>query len=290
MFKVAQRTIKNEISCFGIGLHSGITISLKLLPSQINSGIIFKRVDIGGESASILASYDQVTNTMLGTTLENKHGVKVSTVEHLMAALWGCGIDNIIVELNGPEVPIMDGSSEPFVFMIECANIIEQEAERKILEILKPITITLGDSMISVTPASQFSVSMEIEFDNHIIAKQKCNFDSNDYSFKMDLCRARTFGFIDEVEKLRSMGLALGGSLSNAIVLDGNRILNKEGLRYNNEFARHKLLDSIGDFYLAGAHIKGHFHCVKSGHSINNEILKCLFATEDAWRMNNTQA
>lgn len=180
----------------------------------------------------------------------------------------------------------MDGSSEPFVFMIECANIVEQQAERKIIEILKPVTINLGDSTISVSPASQFSVSMEIEFDNHIIAKQKCNFDSNDYSFKMDLCRARTFGFVDEVEKLRSMGLALGGSLNNAIVLDGNKILNEEGLRYDNEFARHKLLDSIGDFYLAGAHIMGHFHCVKSGHSINNEILKCLFATKDAWRMN----
>ena len=287
LLNTSQHTIKKEISCFGAGLHTGCTIQMRLLPSEINTGIIFKRTDIGTAAGIVKADYDLVSNTALGTTIENKSGIKVSTIEHLMAALWGCGIDNIIVELSGAEVPIMDGSSEPFVFMIECANIVEQNAGRKVIEILEKVEVQIGDSYISVSPSTNFSVTMEIDFDNKIISKQKCAFDSNDYSFKMDLCRARTFGFVEEVEKLRSMGLALGGSLSNAIVIDKDKILNKEGLRYKDEFVRHKILDSIGDFYLAGAHIKGHFHCVKSGHSTNNKLLRTLFENNNHWRVAN---
>ncbi|MFN7038319.1 MAG: UDP-3-O-acyl-N-acetylglucosamine deacetylase [Alphaproteobacteria bacterium] len=285
MFNPLQRTIKNEVSCFGIGLHTGLTISMRLKPADIDTGIIFKRTDLGTSDGVIKANYNFVTNTMLGTTIENEAGAKISTVEHLMAALWGCGIDNIIIELNGPEVPIMDGSAEQFVFMIECAHIAEQNKSRQVIEILEKVDLSIGDSYVSVSPAEQFSVSMEIDFNSKVISKQKCFFDSNDFSFKMDLCRARTFGFRHEVETLRAQGLVLGGSLDNAIVVDKDEVLNKGGLRYSDEFVRHKVLDSIGDFYLAGTHIKGHFHGVKSGHSINNKLLRALFANKNAWRM-----
>jgi UDP-3-O-[3-hydroxymyristoyl] N-acetylglucosamine deacetylase len=259
-----------------------------LLPAEIDTGIVFKRTDIEDSDNNgynvIPAHYRAVSNTSLCTTISNEHGVKVATIEHLMAAFWGCGVDNVIVEINGPEVPIMDGSSEPFVFMIECAHVCDQTKGRKIIEVLKSISITDGDATASISPADAFAVSMEIDFVSKAIAKQTCVFDSRSLSFKMDLCRARTFGFAEDVSKLQALGLALGGSLENAIVISGDEILNEEGLRFQDEFVRHKILDSIGDFYLAGAHIRGHFHGVKSGHAINNKLLKKFFDDKDAWR------
>jgi UDP-3-O-[3-hydroxymyristoyl] N-acetylglucosamine deacetylase len=285
LFSNYQRTIKHPISCFGIGLHTGLNISLTLLPADEDTGILFCRTDIESSNSFIPAKYDMVSGTMLGTTLSNKTGVQVSTVEHLMAAIWGCRINNLLIKINGPEIPIMDGSAEPFVFMLECAGFVEQNKGRKVIEVLNKVEIKEGDAYASVEPSPEFSVTMEIDFPNKIIANQKCFFDSRSFSFKMDLCRARTFGFVHEVEKLRSMGLALGGSLDNAIVIDEDRILNTEGLRYKDEFVRHKVLDSIGDFNLAGAYIKGHFHGIKSGHAINNKLLHKLFSNENAWRV-----
>jgi UDP-3-O-[3-hydroxymyristoyl] N-acetylglucosamine deacetylase len=280
-----QRTIKNPVGGFGIGLHSGESTSIKLIPALENTGITFKRTDIQDPAQGIIkADYSSVCSTMLCTTIANKFGVKVSTVEHLMAALWGCGIDNIIVEIDKQEVPIMDGSAEPFVFLIECAGIKEQLAPRKIIEILKEIRVSDGDAYATVKPASQFLVTMEIDFDNKVIAKQKSSFDSNELSFKMDLSRARTFGFMHEVEKLKEIGLAKGATLENAIAVTDEKILNEGGLRYKDEFVKHKILDSIGDFYLAGGFIKGHFHGVKSGHGLNNKLLRKIFADDNAWR------
>ena len=281
-----QRTIKNSVGGFGIGLHNGSNVSIKLMPAPEDTGIVFCRTDIKDVKQNlVIANYSYVSDTRLCTTITNQFGVSVSTIEHLMAALWGCGIDNIIIELDNQEVPIMDGSSEPFVFMIECAGILEQTRPRKIIEILKTVEVQHNDATASVVPASQFSVSMEIDFENKFVSNQKCLFDSRILSFKMDLARARTFGFAHEVEKLRQMGLAKGGSLENAVVISDDRILNEGGLRYKDEFVRHKVLDSIGDFYLAGAFIKGHFHGVKSGHSLNNQLLRKIFSDKNAWRI-----
>ncbi|AIL64543.1 UDP-3-O-[3-hydroxymyristoyl] N-acetylglucosamine deacetylase [Rickettsiales bacterium Ac37b] len=279
-----QCTIKNIIGCFGIGLHSGKNVSIKFLPAEANTGIIFKRTDIISGKNIIKASYELVSHTMLGTTITNEYGVKVCTIEHLMAAIWGAGINNLIIEIDAEEVPIMDGSSESFMFMIECAGINEQLQSKKIIEIIDTISVQDGNSTMSVEPSDEFSVSMEIDFTNTIISNQKYKFNSSQLSFKVDLCRARTFGFINDVEKLRQMGLALGGSLDNAIVVDGDKVLNKEGLRYKDEFVRHKVLDSIGDLYLSGYYIKGQFKGLRAGHGINNKILHNLFANKDAWR------
>jgi UDP-3-O-[3-hydroxymyristoyl] N-acetylglucosamine deacetylase len=279
-----QCTLNNPVSCFGIGLHTGLTISMTLLPAAADTGILFRRKDLAGHP-TVKADYRFVSNTMLGTTVSNEDGVKVGTIEHLMAALWGCNIDNVIVELDGPEIPIMDGSSEPFVFLIECAGVAEQNKTRKIIEVLKKVDIAEGDSYASIDPAEGFSVSLEIDFNDEVISRQTCMFDSRDFSFKTDLCRARTFGFAHEVDKLRSMGLGRGGSLDNAIIVSGNKVLNEGGLRYKDEFVRHKVLDCIGDFYLAGAHVKGHFHGFRSGHALNNQLLRKFFADKDAWRI-----
>ncbi len=280
-----QKTIKNSVSCFGVGLHSGAVVNLTLKPAAVNSGIIFKRTDITDKNNEIPANYQYVTKTTLGTTICNEDGVEVSTIEHLMAAFWGCGIDNVIVEIDAAEIPIMDGSSCDFVFLIECAKIVTQEKPRRFIEILKPISTQEKDAFINVTPHHEFSINMVIDFDHKVIQKQERNFIAKDLSFKMDLSRARTFGFVKDVEKLQSIGLARGGSLKNAIVIDEDKVLNEEGLRYEDEFVRHKLLDSIGDLYLAGAQICGKFEGFKTGHGLNNKILRTIFADHSAWRM-----
>jgi UDP-3-O-[3-hydroxymyristoyl] N-acetylglucosamine deacetylase len=261
-------------------------VDLSLLPGKEDEGIVFRRVDLDG-APEVPANYQNVSNTLLGTTI-SEGDIRVATVEHLMAALWGCGIDNCVIELNGPEVPIMDGSSEPFVFLIECAGIKEQRKMRRVVEVLKEVTVydsAASDAHVTISPSEAFSVSLEIDFGDKVIANQKCRFDSRDISFKSDLSRARTFGFAHEVDTLQSQGLAKGGSLDNAIVVDENGILNKEALRYADEFVRHKVLDCIGDVYLAGVYLKGHLHGVKSGHALNNKLLREFFADKDAWRV-----
>lgn len=287
MFIRNQRTIKNKVSCFGIGLHSGSFVNMRLLPANIDDGIIFRKTDSNQKIiGEIKASYDLVATTFLGTNLVSKdQKIKVATVEHLMAALWGCGIDNIIVEVDSDELPIMDGSSDHFVFMIECAGIVEQNAGRRFIEILRKVEITDGDAHASIAPNRDFSVKMDIAFNDNIIAKQSCSFYANTSSFKVELSKARTFGFLKDVNKLKELGLIKGGSLDNAIVVGDTGVLNDNGLRYQDEFVRHKVLDSIGDLYLSGARIMGHFHGVKSGHSLNNKLLHTLFADKSAWRL-----
>ncbi len=286
---IYQRTMRNKVGCFGVGLHTGIRVDLTLLPAVEDSGIVFRRTDIKDKNPEVRASYKNVSNTLLGTTLRNEDGVHIATIEHLMAALWGCGIDNCVVEINGPEVPIMDGSSEPFVFLIECAGVQEQKKTRKVIEVLKEVTVyensNKDSGYITVSPADSFSVNLSIDFGENVIASQNCAFDLKNVSFKSDICRARTFGFEHEVETMRQNGLARGGSLENAIVIGKEGVLNKEGLRYGDEFARHKVLDCIGDIYLAGAYLQGSLKGFKSGHALNNQLLRKFFADEDAWRI-----
>lgn len=279
-----QHTLKQNVGCVGVGLHSGEEIEMSLYPASENAGIVFVRKDVTGFDPVIKANYLNVSNTNLGTTISNDEGTLISTVEHLMAALWGCNIDNAIVEVNGPEVPIMDGSSEPFVFLLECAGVVEQNQKRNVIEVLKDVELIEGNKSVSVSPAQEFSVSLEIDFSDSVISKQRAIFNSSNLSFKTDLCRARTFGFEHEAKKLYSMGLAKGASLDNAVVIGGNGILNKDGLRYDNEFVRHKILDCIGDFYLAGAIVKGKFSGYRSGHNLNNQLLRKFFADRTAWR------
>lgn len=284
MSGIFQRTLKNKVSCIGTGVHSGLKVSMTLLPAQEDTGIVFVRRDVKDKDPMVVADYLNVTQTMLGTTISNKDGVQVCTIEHLMSALWGCGIDNCIIELDSAEVPIMDGSSEPFVFLIECAGIKEQEKKRQVIEVLKEIKVEEGNGAISIRPAKDFSVELVIDFGDKVIARQEWEFEANDASFKTEISRARTFGFEHEVEQLRSMGLARGGSLDNAIVVGKEGILNEGGLRYEDEFVRHKVLDCIGDMYLAGGLLKGHVEGYRSGHGLNNKLLRALFADKDAWR------
>lgn len=285
MIPISQKTINSKISCSGIGLHNGIKSSITLFPAPCNTGIVFRRTDIGNENGIIKANYKNVIGTNLGTTITNQFGAKISTIEHLMAAIWGCGIDNLFIDITSSEVPIMDGSSEPFVFLIECAGINAQEEPRRILEIIKKVRVEDKDKFVEVEPSREFSIDLHIDFDNKQIQEQKFDYHSTFTSFKNDICRARTFGFKHEIDYLHKIGLAKGGSLDNAILVDENGIVNQEGLRYSDEFVRHKTLDFIGDIYLAGYYILGHFNASKAGHGINNKLLNELFKDESAWRI-----
>ena len=276
-----QRTIREEVSCTGIGLHSGHPVNMTIKPAPPDHGIAFIRKDIPSHPV-IKAQFDSVVDTNLSTTIGN-NGFKVSTVEHLMAAFFGLGIENVRVELDGPEVPIMDGSAEPFVFLIECAGTEEQKAPRRAIRILKPVIAHIGSAVAKLSPASDFSMKVVIDFDNPAIGAQAFNLDVTSEVFKAEISRARTFGFLEDVEALRKAGLALGGSLENAIVVSGDRILNDGGLRYQDEFVRHKVLDCIGDLYLAGGPIIGCFSGHRAGHSVNNRLLRAVFADSSAW-------
>lgn len=285
MITLQQRTINSKVSCNGVGLHSGLNVNLTLLPAPVDTGIIFLRSDIGGINGTIPANYKNVTETKLGTTISNEFGAKVSTIEHLMAAIWGCGIDNIFIEISGPEVPIMDGSSEPFVFLLECAGIAVLDKPRRVIEVMQTVSFEQNGKVITVSPAKEFMVDLSIDFDHKDIQKQQFDFHSTHASFKNDLSRARTFGFKHEIDQLHKMGLARGGSLDNAILVDEQGVVNKEGLRYNDEFVRHKTLDFIGDIFLAGHYIIGQFNASKAGHEVNNKMLHKLLADQNAWRL-----
>ena len=280
-----QHTLRRSIGCTGVGLHSGNAITMGLHPAAPNSGIHFRRTDVDTEICEIAALYRNIGSTQLCTMLVNEHGVGVGTVEHLMAALAGCEIDNVVIELNGSEVPLMDGSAEPFVSLIENAGIAEQDAPRRVLQVLYPVTVRDGDCVATLEPADGFSVALDIEFDNRVIGAQGYDLEFSMAAFKTDICRARTFGFLHEVEAMHSAGLALGGSLDNAVVIDGDRILNQDGLRFVDEFVRHKVLDCIGDLYLAGAPLRGKFRGVKTGHTMHHKLLCTLFAQDAAWAM-----
>tara|TARA_Y100000389_G_scaffold16275_1_gene14350 strand:- start:1866 stop:2714 length:849 start_codon:yes stop_codon:yes gene_type:complete len=276
MFQDKQNTIANEISFSGIGLHSGQEVNVNLYPAPENHGIIFKRSDINNKINLIPANYRNVTKAQLGTTLSNLDEVSVSTIEHFMAAIWGCRIDNLIIEMDGEEMPIVDGSSEPFVFLLEAAGIKGQNAAPKILKIEKEIIFQDGDKEIKVTPSDNFSFDLEIDFNHKVIGKENISFNPKYHSFRSDLCRARTFAFEKDIEQIKKLGLGKGGSLDNAIIIGENKILNEGGLRYKNELSRHKALDFIGDIRLYGQYILGHFQVKKPGHYINNKFLHYL--------------
>jgi UDP-3-O-[3-hydroxymyristoyl] N-acetylglucosamine deacetylase len=275
-----QQTLRTIIGCRGIGLHSGQRMAMNLVPALPDTGIVFRRTDTGAE---IRAVWQNVVESARCTMLSDGEGTTVGTVEHLMAAMAGSGIDNAIVELDGPEVPIMDGSAAPFVFLIECAGIVEQDAPRRAIKVLKPVTVVEEGALAALFPDHGFSMSFEIDFDNPVIRHQGITMAVDPGSFKAELSRARTFGLLDDVDRLRAAGLARGGSLDNVIVVNGNRILNSGGLRYEDEFVRHKLLDAVGDLYLAGAPLIGRFRGVRSGHLHTRRLLAALFADDDAW-------
>ncbi|MGW8227567.1 MAG: UDP-3-O-acyl-N-acetylglucosamine deacetylase [Gammaproteobacteria bacterium] len=280
---IKQRTLKNVIRATGVGLHTGEKVYLTLRPAAADTGIVFRRVDLE-QPIEIEAKATNVGDTTLSTTLVNGD-VRVSTVEHLLSALAGMGIDNAYIDLNAPEVPIMDGSAGPFVFLIQSAGIEEQNAAKRFIRIKRNITVEDGDKWVRFEPFDGFKVSFTIDF-NHPAFKedfQAAEVDFSTTSFVKEVSRARTFGFMSQIETLRDNNLALGGSLDNAVVVDDYRILNEDGLRYVDEFVKHKILDSIGDLYLLGHSLIGAFSGHKSGHALNNKLLCTLLEQKDAW-------
>lgn len=280
---IKQRTLRNTIRATGIGLHTGEKVYLTLKPAPVDSGVIFRRTDLN-PVVEIHARAENVGDTTLSTTLMNGD-VRVSTVEHLLSAMAGLGIDNAYVEVSSSEVPIMDGSAGPFVFLIQSAGIEEQNAPKKFIRIKRPVTVKDGDKVASFLPFDGFKVSFTIDFDHPVFKDRTghAELDFSSTSFVKEVSRARTFGFMHEIEYLRSKGLAQGGSVDNAIVVDEYRILNEDGLRYEDEFVKHKVLDAIGDLYLLGTSLIGEFRAYKSGHGLNNASLRALIKDTDAW-------
>lgn len=284
-----QQTIAGEISATGVALHSGVRVRMTLKPAPVDTGVVFRRVDLD-PPVDIPARAELVTETRLATTLSHG-GAKVATVEHLLAACVGCGVDNLIVEVDNLEVPIMDGSSAPFVFLLIEAGIVAQAAPRKVIEILEPVRVTLadpsGDKFASLEPAAAFEVDFTIDFSHPAIPAEQCRIAMPlpPEVFLDHISRARTFGFSFEADALRAIGLAQGGSMDNAIVLDRYKILNREGLRFADELARHKVLDAVGDLFLLGHPVRGRYHAFKSGHELNNRLCRALLAQPSAWRL-----
>jgi UDP-3-O-[3-hydroxymyristoyl] N-acetylglucosamine deacetylase len=280
---IRQRTLKNIIRATGVGLHTGEKVSMTLRPAAPNAGIVFRRIDLP-QPVEIKADPYHVGDTRLSSCLE-QNGVRVSTVEHLLSALAGLGIDNLYVDLSAGEVPIMDGSAGPFVFLLQSAGIEAQPLAKKFIRILKPVEVTDGDKSARFAPHCGFKIEFSIDFDHPIFensAKSVC-VDFATTSYVKEVSRARTFGFMQDVERMRAQGLALGGSLDNAIVLDEYRVLNNDGLRYDDEFVKHKVLDAIGDLYLLGHPVIGAFAAHKSGHALNNALLRRLLEQQEAW-------
>jgi len=280
---IRQRTLKNVIRATGVGLHTGQKVYLTLRPAAPNSGIKFRRVDLA-EPVVIEAKPENVGETTLSTTLVSDH-VKISTVEHLLSALAGLGIDNAYVDVSAPEVPIMDGSAGPFVFLVQSAGILEQDAPKKFIRIKKEVMVEDGDKWAKFEPYDGFKVTFTIDFDHPVFNRdnQTASIDFSSTSFVKEVSRARTFGFMRDIEALRKRKLALGGSMDNAIIVDNYRILNEDGLRYADEFVKHKILDAIGDLYLLGHSLIGSFEGYKSGHGLNNQLLRELLKQKDAW-------
>lgn len=279
-----QVSLRKPVSCYGIGVHSGKTAQLTLKPAKEDTGIVFVRTDISVEETNyIQSSYLNVSDTLLSTSIKNPHGVYVSTIEHLMAALWGCGIDNAIIEIDGPEVPIMDGSSKPFVFMIECAGKKLQKASKKYLKILKEIKVSHKDCELFCAPSPDMTIDLTIDFTSKVIGRQNLFFSGKEF-FEKNIADARTFGFIQDVDYLKSKGLAQGASLDNAIGIDRDTILNPAGLRHEDEFVRHKLLDLCGDLYTSGANFIGAINGYKTSHTLNNEFLRQIFSAPSAYK------
>jgi UDP-3-O-[3-hydroxymyristoyl] N-acetylglucosamine deacetylase len=280
---IKQRTLKNVIRATGVGMHTGEKVLMTLRPAPANTGIIFRRVDLD-PVVEIKAEPHQVGDTALSTTMV-KDGVRVATIEHLMSALAGLGIDNLYVDLSASEVPIMDGSAGPFAFLVQSAGIAEQNAPKRFIRVLKTVEVRDGDKWVRFEPYDGFKVNFTIEFDHPVIRSHSCvaDLDFSTTSYLKEVARARTFGFMRDIEYLRQRNLVLGGSLDNAVVLDDYRVLNENGLRYEDEFVKHKVLDAIGDLYLLGRNPIGAFTGYKSGHELNNQLLRTLLADVSAW-------
>lgn len=280
---VRQRTLQRDVRCEGVALHGGQVVRMRLRPASPDTGIVFRRTDVDRDVSEIAARYDNVVDTRLCSVIANRHGTLVGTIEHLMAAFAGCEIDNAIVELDGPEVPAMDGSAAPFVARIERAGTVEQSLPRRVIRVLRPVTVRDAEKSLAVEPSNSPVISLEIDFEAGPIGRQSLTLPLTGSAILSGVADARTFGFLDEVEALRAAGLALGGSLDNAVVISDGDVLNEEGLRHHDEFVRHKILDCIGDMYLAGAPILGRISGSRIGHTLNNRLLHALLADETAW-------
>lgn len=281
---IKQRTLKQSVKVTGIGLHSGKKVTLTMRPAEVNTGVIYCRTDLN-PPVSFVANADAIRDTMLCTCLVNDDGVRVSTVEHINSALAALGIDNIIIEVDAPEIPIMDGSAAPFIYLLLDTGIEEQAAAKKFIRIKKPVRVEDDDKWAEFKPYNGFHLDFTIDFKHPAISGDVTNYklDFSTQAFIQQISRARTFGFMKDIEYLQTQGLALGGSLDNAIVLDDYRILNEDGLRFKDELVRHKLLDAIGDLYMANHNIIGAFKAYKSGHGLNNKLLRAVLADQEAW-------
>jgi UDP-3-O-[3-hydroxymyristoyl] N-acetylglucosamine deacetylase len=281
---IRQRTLKEIVKTTGVGLHSGRKVTLTLRPAAANTGVIYRRTDLN-PPVDFPADASSVRDTMLCTALVNDEGVRISTVEHLNAALSAMGIDNVIIEVDAPEIPIMDGSASPFVFLLQSAGIETLNTPKRFIRIKKPVRIEDGDKWAELVPYDGFRLDFEIEFEHPAIDtdEQHLRFDFSSSAFIRDISRARTFGFMRDIEYLQSQNLCLGGSFDCAIVLDDYRILNEDGLRFENEFVTHKVLDAIGDLYMHGHSIVGELRAYKSGHGLNNQLLRAVLADQEAW-------
>jgi len=279
-----QHTLKDSFTCVSRGLHTGLKIVMRVTPGEVNSGIVFVRRDIDSRRSEIQASWQNVSDTRLSTTIANKRGIRVSTVEHLMAALYACGIDNARVLVDGPEVPIMDGSAAPFAALINQVGRVKQDAERHAIVIKQGISVSQGEKFAGLLPSPIPWMELEIDFDAPPIGKQKFTAPIYRDAFVNELASARTFGFKEQVNTLHKLGLAQGGSLQNAVLIEDDEIVNQEGLRFDDEFVRHKMVDSIGDLALIGARIIGQFSGVRTGHQLNNALIQKLMANEHAWQ------
>ena len=278
-----QRTLMNEVGCTGIGLHTGEKVKINLRPAPVNSGIKFVRTDLKGRP-EVEVRFDNVFDTTLATTI-GTNGCKVSTIEHLMAAFFGLGIDNAVVELDGPEVPIMDGSAAPFVFLIKSGDIREQKSPKQFIVIKKPFKVDDGNRSVSIYPSKELKITYMIDFQHPLLRNQEYELTFSGRDFVREISTARTFGFLKDVETLKKNGLARGGSLDNAVVIDDFRIINEDGLRFDDEFVRHKILDFIGDISIVGSPIIGHFVVKKSGHFLNQQMLKKLMESKKHWKV-----
>lgn len=278
-----QHTLKESFTCVSRGLHTGLKIVMRVTPGEPNTGIVFVRRDIEANRSEIQANWQNVSDTRLSTTIANKRGIRVSTIEHLMAALYSCGIDNARILVDGPEVPIMDGSAAPFVQLINQAGKVQQDAERNALLIKQSISLTRGEKFAGFQPSPVPWMELEIDFDASPIGNQKFSVPIYRDIFEQDLAAARTFGFKDQVSTLHKLGLAQGGSLHNTILIDQDEIVNNDGLRFDNEFVRHKMVDTIGDLALVGVKVIGHFTGIRNGHELNNALIQKLMANEHAW-------
>jgi UDP-3-O-[3-hydroxymyristoyl] N-acetylglucosamine deacetylase len=278
-----QRTLMNEVGCTGIGLHTGEKVKINLRPAPANSGIKFVRTDLKGRP-EVEVRFDNVFDTTLATTI-GTNGCKVSTIEHLMAAFFGLGIDNAIVELDGPEVPIMDGSAAPFVFLIKSGDIREQKSPKQFIVIKKPFKVDDGNRSVCIYPSKELKITYMIDFQHPLLRNQEYELTFSGRDFVREISTARTFGFMKDVETLKKNGLARGGSLDNAVVIDDFRIINEDGLRFDDEFVRHKILDFIGDISIVGSPIIGHFVVKKSGHFLNQHMLRKLMESKKHWKV-----